>query len=251
MNARGYLIIILSCCLSFAANAQMAQGFYIKGGINVAHPEWSNYNLVMAEYNSLRPWMTTKPNIGNNFMGIHLGYGVSFGNRFYAEMMYMSNRNLMKFEGVNPSGSEEKGTYTLVHRGLTITGGFNLINTSVFRIGLYAGIGAHPVVFRQIGKNFKQTLFTYFLVPIFAMRNNPTSIDEKFYMGTTFGANIQLGGRFGLVFEPFFHYSFWNVNVLSTRDALNVNNPTLYPHDRFKSNLSHWGMKFSFYFGSD
>jgi hypothetical protein len=230
--------------------AQNAEGIYLKFGINTANIEWQNARNLFGEFSDLRPWLDRQPVVSDKAGGWNIGYGV--GNKwFYAEMNYMSNRMHTRYQGVDSSGNEIKGSYMLINRTLTLGGGIKLIPTPYFRIGIFAGISANPFVIKDVPNEvLKQRLAAFFLMPLLFTKYSSSPLDSKFTLAGKLSASVQIGGNFGVTVEPYYLIPFWNTDLNSTRFKLNgFSTDPGYAESDFKTNMKFWGIKFCAYIG--
>lgn len=234
------------------ASAQVYKGLFVKAGVNAAYPNWSNLNLLMQEFNDLRPGLTVQASPGKTFGGLNVSYGNSW-KWFYGELDFMSNRNIMNYQGVDTLGNSIKGTLTMINRSLTLSAGVNIVPTKYFRVGIYAGLGVNPLVFKEFpnAKSFGQTMVRAMLMPMNLLGATRNTMDELIYMSSKIGCNMQIGGKYGVTVEPFWVIPFWAVDMNSTRRALNNGFYANYEDDLFKKKTPHFGIRFCAFFGED
>lgn len=242
--------VLLLCLIGGSMlNAQNPEGLFLRIGVNTAYPKWNHFELVVQEYNELRPWLEVKPEMGNYLGGWNIAYGVA-SERFWADMDFMSNRNAMRYRGIDSTGVEHKGTFSLIDRSLSLSGGIKVINSSAFRFGLFAGLSFHPVVIKHAeNKEYAQRFVAFLVMPILLAATSPSPIDTKMFMAGKLGASIQIGGNAGVCIEPYYMLPFWKTDFTSTRNKLNPNTISAYTSDKFKGSMSHWGIRFMFYLG--
>lgn len=245
---RKILLLIAFLWCSFAS-AQNAEGLSVRFGINVTYPQWKHVDLFIQEFNELRPWLTDKPVMTDRMGGWNIGYAVS-GSHFWAYMDFMSNRNSMRFKGVDSSGTEQKGTIALIDRSINLAAGFKFIDTPVLRLGIFGGLSFHPMVIKVASDFDYATTFAAWLItnPL-KMSGSVHPVDTKLFLAGKLGASLQIGGNYGVTVEPYYMLPFWKTSFKSTRDEMNPNQPSQYADDAFNDSMKHWGVRYIFYIG--
>jgi len=156
----------------------------------------------------------------------------------------------MRYKGTDSTGTEHKGTFSIINRGLALSGGVKIIPNQFFRIGIFAGLSFNPMVIKNAeGKEYFQRMTAFLVMPIKALGTTPSPVDTKMYLAGKVGCNMQIGGNYGVVIEPYWILPFWKTDLNSTRDELNSGTPSLYDTARFKGSMYHWGIKFCAFIG--
>ncbi len=243
------ILLIIIVFWTASIRAQNPEGLSVRFGINTAYPKWNHVNLLFREYAELRPWLTVKPEMTELMGGWNIGYALS-GERFWFDMDYMSNRNSMRYKGIDSMGVEQKGTFALIDRSISLSAGFKFVDTPIIRMGLFSALSFHPMVIKQASNfEYATTFAAWLLTNPFKMSGSVHPIDTKMFLAAKIGASIQIGNRFGVTYEPYYMLPFWKTDFKSTRDELNVNTTSAYSDEQFKDSLKHWGMRFIFYLG--